>query len=371
MPNEKNWHYKHNIDCNGGDDLTTGQNWMLAFYTFMSGGADGANVGAWEIVSASNGTSYGAGGSIISAPGDFSWDQSGSAHSWFLARKNILPISTTNPFGSNYIYLTVDCSGSDDAKLFINWDHTAPADAGSLLASPARNSTAYYKTTTVNGTVPTTIPYRYAYDAGLSTYFNGAMDETGSFYVHTSRTYVGQNNYPFSLCCFRLETPRSAEVDPYPIFTKTAWTDEQNQVATQWESYNVSYATTTANNQGLIGMQSRSGQALWDVAGLRNMRYGNYCCMYVYGSATSATRSPNYQMAIAGSVIDNTYPRLPVFVGQEDGTTNAVFRGRIPDLTTAPRSGANGTVVPQLGTPTACQIGDYFFPATASFFPGD
>ena len=83
-----------------------------------------------------------------------------------------------------------------------------------------------------------------------------------------------------------------------------------------------------------------------------------------FGSTTALDRFP-----LTGQQSDNTYPRLPLFVGQDESGKYCI-RGRLPDITTAVGSAnAFGYVVPGQGDVEACVIGDTLFPLTASILP--
>lgn len=374
MANEKNWHYTHNQDTDGADDAATAQNWMYTFYTFLSGGANpgfdpsGAALAAWEIISASNATTVVAGDVGWTGPSDITFNTAGSAHSWFVARKPILPSSSAQQGDGtgSYVWLTVDCENANDEYAWFGFQHTEPnfAQANPDKNRPTEAAQTYYKDTL----------YRYPYDAGQVSWFNGIMDETGSFVIWSSRNYAGQQNYPFSLACLRLETPRIGDVDPYPLFMKCAWhTNASNAPHGTWDASNYYYNTT---NNGQYDNYARwgqvGGQGLWRASdGNADLTYGHYCQILRYGVAGPGNGwAPQQNMDSEGSDLDGTYPRLPCFVAANRNSSATEVRGRIPDITTSVNGSLTGLVTPQTGSITACMIGDFFFPATASMLPG-
>jgi hypothetical protein len=367
MANEKNWHYKHNIDTDGGSDTVTAQNWMYEFYTFLSGGADpsydpaGAAIAAWEIISASNGSSVVPGNVGWTGPSDVTFAV--GDHSWFVARKNILPISTANPDG--YVWLTVDCENADDEYAEFLFQHTEPnfAQASPVANRPVEALQSYQKGT----------QYRHPYDAGQVSFFNGIMDQTGSFVVWSSRNFAGQQNYPFSMACIRLETPRIGEVDPYPLFMKCAWSTSANDPNNGvWDASDLQFSTTNYGNQGTqLSRWDKSGaQGMWDENGTANTSTGNDTMILFYSCVGAATRGPQFNMDSEGSDIDGTYPRLPCFIANNHDNSTTEVRGRFPDITTSVNGELSGLVTPQTGSITACMMGNFFFPATASMLPG-
>lgn len=113
---------------------------MYEFYTFLSGGA-GNSTAAWEILSASNASSVGGPGTITGT-GSITWNSSG-AHTWWVCRKNILPVTAST---TRYIYLTVDLEDSDDTKAYFSFDYDAPNFSGqSTSTRPAETARAYEK----------------------------------------------------------------------------------------------------------------------------------------------------------------------------------------------------------------------------------
>lgn len=361
MANEKNWHYRQNVNIDGADDTETGQNWMFQFYTFLSGGADDTgHAGAWEIVSASNGSS------VVNAwtgSGDVVFDDDPAAHSWFVARSStILPV--TGAGGPRYLYLTVDCQNSDPTLALFRFDYNIPQFPGTTTAAPAENvaNQAYEKND---------FSYRYEYDAGNVSYFHGIMNETGSFVIWSARNYAGQQNYPSSLCALRLETPRKSDVDPYPVWLRASYsTSLTNPNHGTWDCTDGTYALVSLGSQGYERWPNAGGNAMWDENGSADITYGLYSTVLTYSTPGGANKGPQFDMDSEGSDIDGTYPRLPVFVCNNYDNSNTEVRGRVPDITTSVYGSLTGLVTPQTGTITACQVGDFFFPATASLLPG-
>ena len=364
MANEKNWHYRHNVDIDGADDAKKQRKiGCINFFTFLSGGADsraGNTLAAWEIISSSNGVSTAGNGGNWSSPSDVVFNNAGSAHSWFVARKNILPISTANPDG--YIWLTVDCENADNAYSWFGFQREEPDySADTVNNRPVETATTYERD----------IHYRYVYDAGQVSFFNGIMDETGSFVVWSSRNYAGLFNYPFSLACIRLETPRSGEVDPYPLFMKASYsTSQTNPPHGPWDTTNGYYATANYGAYNYANWNTYGAQAMWDELGAMEPTNGHNTNILTYGAGYDGDRGPQFNMDSEGSDIDGTYPRLPCFVCNNYGNSTTEVRGRLPDITTSVQGNLSGLVTPQTGSITACMMGDFFFPATASMLPG-
>ena len=376
MAYEKIWHYRHNVIVDGADDEETAQNWMWQLHQFLSGGAEpgggvGSNVGKWEILSESNSVTDGPAG-VITGPSSFTWDVSDSAHSWFLARKNLFPTSSALPDGSNHLYLTVDCNNADDTFASFVFNYQPPTSEGDINNRPTEDVEAYIKSQA----------YRYVYDAANISYFHGIMDETGSFVLFSSRNAPGNYNYPFTLAALRLENPRSPEIDPYQVMIKCCY-DDRSTYHGPWGNVGYSSRTSRGNTDywnggsnwstgGADASAAMGGQAMWSYLGAADSGYGNYAAIMTLQSSFSYGRGPQQQIDPEGSDIDGTYPRLPLLVWEDRGSTAIEMRGRIPDLTTgAGRDVIDGATVPaDVGVVTACQIGDYFFPATASLLPG-
>ena len=78
--------------CAGGSvDADVGASWMYNLYTFISGGA-GQTTSPWLIMSASNASSV---TTAWTGSGDVTWNRTGSAHSWFVARNDVGATETT------------------------------------------------------------------------------------------------------------------------------------------------------------------------------------------------------------------------------------------------------------------------------------
>jgi len=388
MANEKNWHYRQNIDIDGADDTETGQNWMFEFYTFLSGGADDtSHTGAWEIVSASNGSS------VVNAwtgSGDVVFDDDPASHSWFVARSNtILPV--TGAGGDRYLYLTVDCQNSGPTLALFRFDYNTPQFPGLTTAAPAQNAaiTAYERND---------LSYRYEFDAGVgrTSYFHGIMNETGSFQIFSARSNDGYSNYPFTLGIHRLETPRSPNIDPYPVMMFTKFRDGA-AVHGCWDASSVmDWAHSNTNNGNPPSWDCNSaspgygGLAMWKNDGTNESTgwgtsmmppavtaYPNATVTIGWSSANTINVG-NGSFDLNGDDIDGSWPLLPFFVANGFVASSLGFksiRGRVADL----RMGCSaygtaydpsGFTIPVTGTITGCQIGSVMFPATASWLPG-
>jgi len=364
MATEKSWQCIQNIAVSSVDDATTGANWMYQFYNFLSGGA-GSTTAAWEVLSASNGVTTG-GSTFISGTGDFIW--STGDRSWFTMRKNILPVTGGV---TRYIWLTVDLVYADTTDAYWIFDYTEP-NFGSIAkdSRPAETALAYEKQS----------QYRLAYDAGNTTYFHGTIDLTGSFVSVTSQNNVSYPNYHGSIGCFRVETPRSASIDPFPVMVRVAWdTDANRQGAwTYGEAGQVSTNSTNTicdSGYGLNnGWGDAGGQGFWSVAGAVDLTNGNYASFLSYGGAYSTGNSFFCDANVGGSVIDGTWPLLAGYVAELRSSTSTVIRGRIPDVHPGGCKndyGFSGMTLPATGTPTHCAVGSWWLPFTASLLPGE
>jgi hypothetical protein len=383
MAREKSWECRQNIQVSETDDATTAQNWMFELYTFLSGGV--GTVGKWEILSASQGSGSIGGAGFISSSHQFNWGASDSAdRSWFVARKNILPVTAST---TRYIHLTVDCfsSGPDDAKFYCIFDPNEPNFGSAATDSrPVETSQAYEQETI----------YRSAYDAGNATYFHATIDTTGSFHVLTAQQRgTSGPQYSFALSCARLETPRAAEVDPYPVFLKCGFAGDSTVVHGPWGVgddgyiyYNQGGVILAAHNSAGNVWSNFGGQAMWNNLGQTNA-YGWYCGILAYMSQYTHGRTGPYSSERpTGDPIDNTYALLPSFLSTTPGTSynshQASFRGRMPDVFMCPGSvfmdasdagsgfGLGGLTIPLSGGIEYCVAGDCFLPFSASLQPG-
>lgn len=381
MAREKTWSCKQNIALSGATDADLAKNWMYEFYTFLSGGA-GNSTAAWEILSASNASSVGGPGTITGT-GSMTWNNSG-AHTWWVCRKNILPVTAST---TRYIYLTVDLEDSDDSKAYFSFDHNMPNFSGqSTSTRPAETAKAYE----LDGQT-----YRYAYDAGNQAYFHGTIDTTGSFYVFgAQKSGTTAAPYNFTISCARLETPRPAEVDPFPVFLRCAFSRGSNGSTTSYnhgcwslgdngqDTYNNILAGSGYNewndsnqNYGI------GGCAMWWIDGV-NDSDGQNCGLMMSSPDPGVASSPFYDLPANGSLIDGSYPLTPTFVAHYYGSNNVYndFRGRLPDIFIAAGSvrfygqttgyGAGGLSVPASGTIEYSVASDMFFPFSASLQPG-
>ena len=364
MATEKSWQCIQNIAVSSDDDATTGASWMYQFYNFLSGGA-GNSTAAWQVISASNGVTTG-GSTFISGTGDFVW--STGDRSWFTMRKAMLPV--TGALSARYIWLTVDLVYADTTTAYWIYDYNEP-NFGSIAkdSRPAETALAYEKQS----------QYRLAYDAGNTTYFHGTIDLTGSFVSVTSQNNVSYPNYHGSIGCFRVETPRSSSIDPFPVMVRVAWdTSTSRQGAwTYGEGGSVSNISNTISDSGYglkNGWGDFGGQGFWSVAGAVDNTNGNYASFLSYGGAVNPTNSPFTDWNVGGSVIDGTWPLLAGYVAELRNSTYTVIRGRIPDVHPAGcknEDAFSGMTTPASGTPTHCTVGSWWLPFTASLLPGE
>ena len=234
MATEKTWRCRINKNCNGDDGTATAQNWMFEYFTFLSGGEGG--VGAWTIMSSSDASTVVSGGINITAASDFTFAVSGSKHSWFVARKNILPIgsgSSTYKDAHQYLYHGVNCNsvaGTNDHKATFWWDHQDPA---SHHRGGGQGNTGSINHS-ITGSVYTYAAwrrYRADFDAANPTYFHGTMDTTGSHHVVTATRNSAQHSMGFALTCARVETPRSSSIEHFPIFLKCGYNTYDDALA--------------------------------------------------------------------------------------------------------------------------------------------
>ena len=394
MPNEKTWYITNtlNLECAGGtSDADVGANWMFNLYTFLSGGA-GQATSPWTIISASNATSV---TTSWTGPSDVTFNRSGSAHSWFVARNdNILP----RPGDS--LYLTIACvntaSAGDGTDFWMSFDYNSPVFAsGNINGPPLTASAESAYSTQYKGPGEQFDRFRYPY-AGTSnpTYFHGLMDETtGSFVVITGQPHTSRYPYPYSMAAIRLETPRSSSVDRYPVLMKNCYNDHGATIYHGgWGNYNLSTTTVSYNRWARYNNVDPtdatyepyvSHHAMWWSDGSRqtvspndaNTTTPSYVTLVASSAASAPTPNAGflYDIDHIGDDMDGSYPSLPLFVANH-GSGRFSIRGRLPDINAAPEGGSGpglgGAVTPASGTPSACIVGDCFMPVTASLLPG-
>jgi hypothetical protein len=330
MEREKTWVCRQNVNVSDTDDATTAKKWMFELYNLLSGGV-GSSDAKWTILSASDGSSTGGGG-LITSHTDMTFGT--GAHTWWVCRKNILPVTAST---TRYIYLTVDLNQSNDNSATFLFDYEEP-NFGSQDTStrPVETASAYEKTT----------QYRHDYDAGNDTYFHGTIDTTGSFHVVAAqaRGTTGPQ-YDFSLSCARVETPRAAEVDQFPVFLKCGFVGNSSTHHGGWGAGNNHTVGYNANNGIFFAPNSScqarwenaGGQAMWSVTGTVDTDHGFNVGFLHYGAAGLGSGYSLENFNPPGSRIDNTYPFLPSFLcayfDQPDSTNGTPnVRGRVPDV---------------------------------------
>jgi len=398
MAREKTWQCHQNLDVDGADDAGTAGNWMLRLYNFLSGGAapdmsaSGGSVGKWTICSASNSTVVGEGGAdgaaytkaVLTSSAGFVWSNTG-AHSWFVMKKDILPVTAST---TRYVYLTVACNTADDNSAYFSFDHQLPDFSGQDTSTrPTSGSNAYGQFS----------QFRNDYDAGNTTYFHGTIDTTGSFHVITSqqRGTTGPQ-YALGLSCARIETPKAAEVDPYPVFLKCGFVGDSVTNHGAW-GYGDAGINSYANNctgyssyyTGANCWSTLGGQAVWRKDGQTMAAGGTYGWMAGFLNYVG-TYYPNYQGPMTDNYrtgdTDNTYPLLPSFVAHATAVNEfslpTTVKGRLPDIFGCAGSarldcsnagqgyGLGGLVIPKTGDIEYCVVGDTFLPFSASLLPG-
>jgi len=369
--NEKEWYFSHNVPCNGDSDYTVGQNWIYNLYLALSGGC-GNSEAKWEIVSSSNGTTVAAGGSNISSSTDFVSTATGASPlGWFMAKKTgsagqdsgILPRNATEEL-TEFMQLTVAYDQSGDYKdATFYFDREEPMGAGNATTAPTMNGTGF----SVSG------QFIFGHSA-VETYFNCMIDTTGSFYSFSSKTDDDDNPTQFTCCVARLETPRSSSVDPYPVFLKCGYLGDQDdgtkyQFGSWAGQYTSRYGYTNWSNSGHQGMWQLDGGAGTDDDVILLFPGGIYT---QYNSAGA----PWFGLPSTGAPIDGTYPLLPTYVWfTESGAGDRAVRGRLPDvhiMASSANAIQEGTSIVPPGnvTPYKSCIGNWLFPASASFLPG-
>ena len=376
MANEKVWKSACNINLQtqpvGADNEDKEcKNFAFQLFHFLSGGA-GNTEGAWSILTASNGSSVGDSG-VITGPDSFTFANEGSGHSWFVARKNIFP--PTGSYTNRYMWLTVDFEeAADQQEMSILFSHQEPLADGSTTARPTmrgENGSAQQTCTYVHDqdSTPNTLKFKYPYNASHPNYFHGCMDSTGSFVIFTTSGQYVASNYPknpFTLACIRLETPTSASVDPYPVLMYHQYGANVTSYKGVWDKDLMStYQTWNQTSQAEGGLAMFWIDGTVDSVTVSSQDgFSTEVIQPHFGSTTALDRFP-----LTGQQSDNTYPRLPLFVGQDESGKYCI-RGRLPDITTAVGSAnAFGYVVPGQGDVEACVIGDTLFPLTASILP--
>jgi hypothetical protein len=381
MAREKTWVCRQNISVSDTDDATTAQKWMYELYNLLSGGV-GDSDAKWTILSASDGSSTGGGG-LITDSTDMNWGT--GAHTWWVCRKDILPVTAST---TRYIYLTVDLNQSNDNSATFLFDYEEP-NFGSQTTSarPPETANAYSKTT----------QYRHAYDVGNDTYFHGTIDTTGSFHVVAAqqRGTTGPQ-YDFSLSCARLETPRAAEVDRFPVFLKCGFVGNSSVFHGPWgvgdnadvDGTSVGCIYWAANSTCKAQWDNVGGQAMWSHSGTLDSDHGFNAGFLIYangyfggGKAEGLEHQNPY-----GSMIDSTYPLLPSFVCMQSDNPDSTagtptVRGRLPDVfmcfasanpdaSVAGQFGLGGLTIPKTGDIEYSVAGDCFLPFSASLRPG-
>lgn len=372
MTREKTWVSKQNIALSGANDADLAKNWMYELYTFLSGGA-GNSTCAWEIISASNGSSVGGPGTIT-ATGSMTWNSSG-AHTWWVCRKNILPVTAST---TRYIWMTVDLEDSDDTKAYFSWNYDPPNFSGQNTSTrPAETATTYESDA---------MPYRYEYDAGNQAYFHGCIDTTGSFHVHSGQSNGATSpSYPFGMSCARVETPRAAEVDPFPIFLKCSY-GGSNVSHGGWTvgdasstSRNNIFANTTYSQWNASTTNIKGGCAMWYFDGSYYADGGD--SGWFVPTTNNISYNPWLVAPSTGNQIDGTFALIPMQVGMGFFTTAITIRGRLPDVfcvagsanrdgSTGEGWGNGGLSLPATGDIEYSCAGDFFFPFSASLQPG-
>jgi hypothetical protein len=402
MAREKTWQCHQNLDVDGADDARTAGNWMLRLYNFLSGGASPdmsggmGSIGKWTVCSASNSTVLGAnpqgayssgGNSILSKSDGFVWSNTG-AHSWFVMKKDILPVTAST---TRYVYLTVACNTADDNQAYFSFDHQLPNFSGqSTSARPLSGTQAYGQFS----------QYRTDYDASNPTYFHGTIDTTGSFHVVGAQQRATNGpSYQFALSCARVETPHAAEVETCPVFLKCGWVGDSTTMHGPWgggDDQNWGYAN---NCTGYSSYQYSAqcwdqpgGQAMWDSTGSAGPGGGGpavdgfYAGFLQYvGGWQVSNQSPICDNWRTGDQLSNSYILLPSFLATNRyanaSTTPTDVRGRLPDVFGCMGSvrldcslgegyGLGGLTIPKTGDIEYCVAGDYFLPFSASLLPG-
>ena len=223
------------------------------------------------------------------------------------------------------------------------------------------------------------------YSEGNKTYFHLTIDTTGSFYCVTSQAKTSDNNYGYAMGVIRVETPRSASFDPFPVYIKQGqdwagaygkgpWTFYTNSDSNKTRfdySYGGSSAMWMVNANDPIGDASVAYYNMW-------MSPSAWSGISYYGPWGDNAYYGAYMYS--GAPADSAWEFAPVFVFSYGGTTagDSMLRGRLPDLhvhsienieASAPILG--GSVVPATGTPTHCSVCGTWLPFTASLLPGD
>ena len=361
MAYEKTWAFRLNQAVTGSGTVESySQNWMFQLFSMLSGG-NGNATAAWEILSASDASTVAAGGTNITASADFTFNNAGSAHSWFVARKSTMLPQTGSE--TRYVYFTADCENTLDYQAYFSFAYEIPSSAGSTTARPTEAGQVYAK----DGQqyIPSTA------DAGNDLYFNGIIDTTGSFHVFSCRNATGKYNAPFALSCARLETPRTGTVDPFPVFMKCGYSDNSSYMG-PWDfaaSVGGSSCTWTSTSP------SFPAAATWWPDGTDGTST-TYNVVMMQGPVSPSTYGPfsSYGYRSDGASVDNKYALMATYVWSNDGASSRYqqyVRGRLPDVHGASEyTSLLGMTTPATGTPTHSVVGAFWFPATASILPG-
>ena len=190
--------------------------------------------------------------------------------------------------------------------------------------------------------------------------------------MFSCRNATGKYNAPFALSCARLETPRTGTVDPFPVFMKCGYSDNNSYMG-PWDwfsSVGGSSCTWTSTSP------SFPAAATWrpDCTDGTGTTYNMVMVQTPAASVTAYGPFGSYGYLDDGASVDSKYALMASYVWSNDGANSRYqqyIRGRLPDVHCASESTSLlGMTTPATGTPTHSVVGAFWFPATASILPG-
>ena len=407
MATEKSWRCRINKNCNGDDQAGTAANWMLEYFNFLSGGEGGA--GAWTIMSSSDASTVISGGVNMTAASDFTWAVSGSKHSWFVARKNILPRGTSSaePTGLDkdshrFIYHGVNLNTSNTLRATFWWDYVDPCTLGGAQG----NGGGQQNTGSIYHSITSSV-YAYdcferfwvGHDAANPVYFHGTIDTTGSYHALTNQRQASHANQQFAVSVARLETPRSASVEHFPVYIKCGsnWHDDSALYyagAGPWSLYQTTDEGQGGGNIAYYSVSWNSGRTdprkttqywggqccMWDSNGAKITLLEPLLCSPIPVVAGINESMPRLIRPVQGPNIDGAWALMPTYVQTAIGAAGTEkyigWRGRLPDVhlwnsSYGNYAGQGATIPNPSSSATHAIVGHWFLPFTGALLPGD
>jgi len=335
MAPEREWGFAWNVNIQGADSGSTGQNGMYELKKLFSGSLQNAaqstgsfNSGNWTILSSSNGTTCDTSDNW-NAASDVVWNVSGSNHSWIMFQKDDYPLSGSTT------YAIIDCDNTNAYQHSFLISTELPF-SGSTTGRPDTNDAKTYDFSDIQ--------FLIGYSVSNLSYSHGSRSSVGDIVAMTTRQ--GFNYARWGMILNALDTPRTSVVDPWPLFLANGYYTTSPGFWATATNYQALSSTSCVKTFWINGNM----QALGHQTGI--LRPYN-------------TTAVNFQMTLmdsAGSDIDGKYPAMPAYIGSAVANFRTL-RGRMIDIFNAPHSGITiGTVEPATGTPTSCLIGHIWIP---------